>query len=99
MAVLVSVVELALAAVQRLAAVLLKELSGDTAAAAAQLASAAVGLESEAVVLVSLPAMGHPVPAVRIKWFSTYQMLKSVTHRLQYRVIPFIRHQPSDNAR
>jgi hypothetical protein len=62
-------VELALAAVQRLAvvlaAVLQMELVADTAAA--ELESAAVGLGSEAVVPVSLPAMDHLVPAVRTK--------------------------------
>jgi hypothetical protein len=77
-------VELVLVAAQRLAAVLQKDLAGDTAAAAAavaaQLASAAVRLASEAVVPVSLPAMGHPVPVVRTKSISTSQMLKSVTH-------------------
>lgn len=63
-------VELVLAAAQRLAAVLQKELAGDTAAAAAQLASAAAAAAAAAVA-VSLPAMGHPVPAVPTKSIST----------------------------
>jgi uncharacterized protein YbjQ (UPF0145 family) len=67
--VLVLGVELALAAVQRLAVVLQMELAADTAAA--ELVSAAVQLGSEAVVPVSLPAMGHLVPAVHIKSVST----------------------------
>jgi hypothetical protein len=72
--VLVLGVELALAAVQRLAVVLevvlQMELAADTPAA--ELASAAVQLGSEAVVSVSLPAMDHLVPAVRTKSVSTY---------------------------
>jgi hypothetical protein len=67
-AVLLLGVELALAAVQRLAVVLVV----DTAAAAAvESASAVVQLASAAVALVSLPAMGHLVPAGRTKSVSS----------------------------
>jgi hypothetical protein len=66
------VVQLVLAAVQRSAAVLQKELAGDTAVAVVvQLASAAVRLASEVVVPASRPTMGHLVPAVRTKSVST----------------------------